>query len=90
MYPVFRFLCFFSACIIASFLFQALEVIKQLKESIPIARAQMRIRLSVPREFSKKIRDKLVQFAETVEAEEWDMGALDLVRQFFDAVSIQL
>lgn len=58
---------------------QALEVIKQLKESIPIARAQMRIRLSVPREFSKKIRDKLVQFAETVEAEEWDMGALDLV-----------
>jgi len=58
---------------------QALEVIKQLKESIPIARAQMRIRLNITREYSKKVKDKLTEHIGTVESEEWEMGALDMV-----------
>ena len=58
---------------------QALEVIKQLKESIPIARAQMRIKLCVPKEYGKKVRDRLVQNIDTVETEEWDTGALEMV-----------
>jgi len=40
---------------------QALEVIKQLKESIPIARAQMRIKLFIPKEFGKKVRENLLR-----------------------------
>jgi len=58
---------------------QALEVIKQLKESIPIARAQMRIKLFIPKEFGKKVREKLTQNIGTIESEEWDSGALDMI-----------
>ena len=58
-------------------------MIKQLKESIPIARAQMRIKLCVPKEYGKKVRDRLVQNIDTVESEEWDTGALEMVSTAF-------
>ena len=67
---------------------QALEVIKQLKESIPIARAQMRIKLFVPKEFGKKVREKLIQHIGTIESEEWDSGALDMVGLIFNQYKI--
>ena len=54
-------------------------MIKQLKESIPIARAQMRIKLFIPKEFGKRVREKLTQNIGTIESEEWDGGALDMV-----------
>ena len=55
-------------------------MIKQLKESIPIARAQMRIKLFIPKEFGKKVREKLTHHIGTIESEEWDSGALDMVQ----------
>ena len=39
----------------------------------------MRIKLCVPKEYGKKVRDRLVQNIDTVETEEWDTGALEMV-----------
>lgn len=39
----------------------------------------MRIKLFVPKEFGKKVREKLVQNIDTIESEEWDSGALEMV-----------
>lgn len=47
---------------------QALQVIKQLKEVIPIERAQMRLRVVVRGKEAKKCKDKLLK-VETVEVE---------------------
>lgn len=41
---------------------QALQVIKLLKESIPIERAQMRLRVILKGKDSKKWKDKLLKF----------------------------
>lgn len=38
----------------------------------------MRIKLFVPKEFGKRVREKLVQNIGTIENEEWDSGALEL------------
>ncbi|KAL3267731.1 hypothetical protein HHI36_006858 [Cryptolaemus montrouzieri] len=47
---------------------QALQVIKLLKESIPIERAKMRIRLVIQGRAAKKFRDRIVK-TETIEIE---------------------
>ena len=39
----------------------------------------MRIELFIPKEFGKKVREKLTQNIGTIESEEWDSGALDMV-----------
>lgn len=57
---------------------QALEVIRQLKESIPIERAQMRLRLALPRESQPKKFKAEIAGKITVEEEDWDDGAVDL------------
>ncbi|KAL5016572.1 hypothetical protein ScPMuIL_006161 [Solemya velum] len=53
---------------------QALEVIKQLKESetIQIERAQMRLRITIPAKDGKKLREKIRKISTKVEKEEFD------------------
>lgn len=53
---------------------QALDVIKQLLEkgTIPIARAQMRIRIVVSSKDGKKIKDKLMSMIASKEDEDFD------------------
>jgi len=48
---------------------QALDVIKQLKEVMPIQRAQMRLRIVIPHADSKKIKERLVDLITTNEDE---------------------
>ncbi|XP_001636237.2 ribosome maturation protein SBDS [Nematostella vectensis] len=52
---------------------QALEVIRQLKETMQIDRAQMRLRLVLPGKDAKKVQEKLRPLMTKVESEEWDM-----------------
>jgi len=50
---------------------QALEVIRLLKDKIPIERAQMRLNLSVPTKDAKKIKEQLEKLFSSLEKEEW-------------------
>jgi ribosome maturation protein SDO1 len=52
---------------------QALDLIRQLKESnvLPIARAQMRIRVTMPAKEGKKLKEKVTALTDTVEEEYW-------------------
>ena len=60
-------------------LFQALEVIRVLKESIPIERVKMKIRISIPISDSKKCKDQIKALFLTVVSEDHD-GPYELVR----------
>ncbi|XP_048017328.1 ribosome maturation protein SBDS isoform X3 [Megalobrama amblycephala] len=51
---------------------QALEVIKQLKESIQIQRAHMRLRFVLPAKDGKRLKEKLRPLIKTVENEDFD------------------
>uniref|UniRef100_A0A672MF44 Ribosome maturation protein SBDS n=1 Tax=Sinocyclocheilus grahami TaxID=75366 RepID=A0A672MF44_SINGR len=51
---------------------QALEVIKQLKQSIQIQRAHMRLRFVLPARDGKRLKEKLRPIINTVENEEFD------------------
>lgn len=62
---------------------QALDVIKQLQEKqiLPIQRAQMRIRITLPQgKDTKKIREKLQPLITSVEDEDFESGEYELVR----------
>ncbi|XP_014669240.1 PREDICTED: ribosome maturation protein SBDS-like [Priapulus caudatus] len=56
---------------------QSLEVIKQLKETMEIERAQMRLRVVLPQKEAKKLKEKVKELAANVESERWD-GDLEL------------
>ncbi|KAJ1654710.1 hypothetical protein IWQ61_005406 [Dispira simplex] len=60
---------------------QALDVIKQLQDKavIPIARAQMRVRITLPAKEGKRLKDKLLARVTTVEDEDWTADAYELV-----------
>lgn len=60
---------------------QALEVIKQLKESIQIQRAHMRLRFVLPAKDGKRLKEKLRPLIKTVENEDFD-DQLEMVRVF--------
>ncbi|CAL8374790.1 ribosome maturation protein SBDS [Gadus morhua] len=51
---------------------QALEVIKQLKKSMEIQRAHMRLRLVLPAKEGKKLKERLKPFLKVVESEDFD------------------
>ncbi|XP_051963081.1 ribosome maturation protein SBDS-like [Xyrauchen texanus] len=51
---------------------QALEVIKQLKESIQIQRAHMRVRVVWPAKDGKRLKEKLKSLIKVVESEDFD------------------
>lgn len=58
---------------------QALEVIRQLKETIPIERAQMRVRLVIAGKEANKIKEKIVKLSSKMESEHWNGGQLSMV-----------
>lgn len=58
---------------------QALEVISQLKELMPIERAQMRLKILIQRKEARKLRDKVVKMVSKIESEDWDNGALTII-----------
>jgi ribosome maturation protein SDO1 len=58
---------------------QANEVIRQLKESIPIERAQMQVRIVLPRNCSPKAIKPLILPSVTVQEEDWDDGNLEML-----------
>ncbi|XP_004075288.1 ribosome maturation protein SBDS [Oryzias latipes] len=51
---------------------QALEVIRQLKETMEIQRAHMRLRLQLPAKEAKRLKEKLKPLLQVVESEEFD------------------
>lgn len=51
---------------------QALEVIRQLKETMEIQRAHMRLRLVVPAKEAKRLKEKVKPLLQVVESEEFD------------------
>lgn len=57
-------------CLLASW--QALEVIRQLKETMEIQRAHMRLRLMVPAKEAKRLKEKVKPLIQVVESEEFD------------------
>uniref|UniRef100_A0A0P4WFD1 Uncharacterized protein n=1 Tax=Scylla olivacea TaxID=85551 RepID=A0A0P4WFD1_SCYOL len=59
---------------------QALDVIKQLAPVIPIQRAQMKIRMTIPAKEAKKLREKVSQYI-TIESEafEPDLNLVGLI-----------
>lgn len=58
---------------------QALEVIRQLQAAqVPIERAKMRIRITLPRAAAPKTIKPLIEGMITIEDEEWDDGDLEL------------
>lgn len=58
---------------------QALEVIPLLKSSIPLERANMRIKVSLMGSNAKKMKEKIVQHCVSVEEEDWNAGNLTLI-----------
>lgn len=65
---------------------QALDVIKQLQEKqiLPIQRAQMRIRLTLPQtKEAKKLREKLHPMMTSIEDEDFDAGEYELVSELY-------
>lgn len=50
---------------------QALDVIKILKESIPLERARMRLKIVLHGKESKKIKEKIAKLAANMENEDW-------------------
>lgn len=58
---------------------QALDVIPLLKSTMPLERAQMRIRTVISGKDARKLRDKISKLATSVESEVWDGGQLNMV-----------
>lgn len=52
---------------------QILAAIRQLQEAntIPIQRARMRVRLTMPSKDGKRLKDKILEKTESVEEDEW-------------------
>lgn len=59
---------------------QALEVIRVLRDTIPLQRASMRLRLSLPSREAKRVREKILPLL-TVEEEDWESNTLSIVSQ---------
>lgn len=64
-------------------MFQSLEVIKQLKEMMPIERAQMRIKLYLPVKEGKKLKEKLAKLWSHLESDEFGDQHLVIVSSLF-------
>lgn len=58
---------------------QTIEVISLLKKSMPLMRANLRIKLAVSGKDAKKMKEKIVQHCITVEEESWNGGNLLLI-----------
>lgn len=78
---------------------QALDVIKLLQSNnvLPLERARMRIRLTLPSKEGKRLKDKVIENVEKVEEEDWseeweliaeiDPGALRVLNDLLETES---
>lgn len=57
---------------------QALEVIKLLKETMPLERAKMRLKIVISGKEAKKLREKIVKLTTDNETENWQGDTLTL------------
>ena len=57
---------------------QALEVIRLLKPTMPIERARMRLKVTLPSREARRVREKIGSMMVT-EQEEWEGGGLEIV-----------
>ncbi|XP_065075771.1 ribosome maturation protein SBDS [Ochlerotatus camptorhynchus] len=57
---------------------QALEVIKLLQETIPLERAKMRLKVTLPGKDAKRLKEKVTKLCSPVEGEEWEGDKLVL------------
>lgn len=64
--------CVWTSRIDLSCCSQALEVIRQLKETMEIQRAHMRLRLVLPAKEGKRLKEKLKPLLQVVESEDFD------------------
>ncbi|XP_013146074.1 PREDICTED: ribosome maturation protein SBDS [Papilio polytes] len=58
---------------------QALDVIQMIKKEIPLERAQMRVRISLGGKEAKKIIEKAIKLATSVEEEHWESGTANII-----------
>lgn len=58
---------------------QALEVIKALKEKIPLERAQMRVKVEMSGKEAKGLKEKVSKFASMIDEETWSGDKLTLL-----------
>ncbi|KAJ9591724.1 hypothetical protein L9F63_001752, partial [Diploptera punctata] len=58
---------------------QALDVIPLLKATMPLERAQMRIRVVLSGKEARKLREKVAKLATSIESDKWDEGQLNMV-----------
>ncbi len=57
---------------------QALEVIRLLKDTMPIERARMRLQIQLPPKEARTLREKLLSII-TMETEDWAGGHMEMV-----------
>jgi ribosome maturation protein SDO1 len=65
---------------------QALDVIPLLKSTMPLERAQMRMRAVLSGKDACKLRDKIAKLATRVESEDWDGGQLSMVCMQYNSI----
>ncbi|XP_045445900.1 ribosome maturation protein SBDS [Melitaea cinxia] len=58
---------------------QSLEVIPLIKKEIPLERAQMRVRISLSGKDARKIREKALKMAMSVEEDNWESGTANII-----------
>lgn len=58
---------------------QALDVIHLLKESIPLERARMRLKILLKGKEAKKLKDKIVKLSTSVEQDDWEDNNIILI-----------
>ena len=68
----------FSARLNKSSKMQSLEVIKKLKTIMKIERAQMELRFTLPSKEGKVIKEQILGFGATIEAEVWEGNEVEL------------
>lgn len=61
---------------------QALEVIKLLQSTgtLPIQRAQMKVRLDIPQKDAKRLKEKIHKLVNKIETEEFNANSMEMVR----------
>lgn len=57
---------------------QSLDAIQQLKESLPLERARMRLRIMIPGKDPRRLKEKIVQLTASTENEEWENGEVTI------------
>lgn len=58
---------------------QALDVIKLLKENMPLERARMKLKIVFSGKEARKLKEKVVKLAGSVEQEDWEGANVTLI-----------